>query len=140
MKILERLEYFKDHPYAGAGYPQYAVTADGCVLSHSAILEQWRLIKQATEEPGTDKQWEVIRIGINWEDDYLYCDHTGEKIESAYGEWCMKIIQFTVTPKGYYYLDSKRVSKEQYTLAEIMCHSFDSILSIKGYQYKTGRK
>tara|TARA_Y100001963_G_scaffold106161_1_gene146683 strand:+ start:415 stop:624 length:210 start_codon:yes stop_codon:yes gene_type:complete len=30
--------------------------------------------------------WRVIAVGVNWEDENLLCDHTGEKIQSAYGE------------------------------------------------------
>ena len=30
--------------------------------------------------------WHIAGADINWEDPDLYCDHTGERIESAYAE------------------------------------------------------
>ena len=34
----------------------------------------------------SDDGWRVIACEVNWEDENLCDDHTGEKIESAYGE------------------------------------------------------
>jgi predicted amidophosphoribosyltransferase len=33
---------------------------------------------------GCQQDWEVIGSDVNWEDADLFCDHCGEKIESAY--------------------------------------------------------
>jgi hypothetical protein len=30
--------------------------------------------------------WRVVACDTNWEDASLYCDHSGERIESAYAE------------------------------------------------------
>jgi hypothetical protein len=30
--------------------------------------------------------WRVVACDTNWEDGELYCDHSGERIESAYAE------------------------------------------------------
>jgi hypothetical protein len=30
--------------------------------------------------------WRIVAYDVNWEDADLTCDHTGEKIESAYAE------------------------------------------------------
>jgi hypothetical protein len=48
-------------------------------------------------------------------------------------------MEFKTTPKGYFYIDGKRVSKETYQLKEIQCKSFDTFLSRKGYSFKNGR-
>ena len=87
MKAIQALKYFARNKYAWpGGYPMFAVCADGGILSHTAIKQNYRLIFRATQNPGTDKQWEVTGVDINWEDDCLFCDHTGEHIPSAYGE------------------------------------------------------
>ena len=67
-------------------YPKFFVTADGGVLSVEAAQENKRLIERAMRLPGTDKQWQVIGCDINWESTDLYCDDSGERIESAYAE------------------------------------------------------
>jgi hypothetical protein len=33
-----------------------------------------------------DDGWRIVGMDVNYEDDTLYCDHTGERIKSAYGE------------------------------------------------------
>jgi hypothetical protein len=73
--------------YTSVGcYPKYFVTADGGVLSVKAALENKRLVERAMRLPGTDKQWQVVGCDINWESTDLYCDDSGERIESAYAE------------------------------------------------------
>lgn len=62
-------------------YPLYYVTADGGVLSPAAVEENLALCRDPD-----DKQWFVVGADANWEDPALYCDHTGERIESAYAE------------------------------------------------------
>lgn len=85
-RLLEELQYFTRHGYAWpGGYPMYALTEDCGVLSHDAVVENYALIRRAMRDGG-DKQWNVIAVLINLEDDNLVCDHTGERIESAYGE------------------------------------------------------
>jgi hypothetical protein len=73
--------------YTSVGsYPKYFVAADGGVLSVEAALENKRLVERAMRLPGSDKQWQIIGCDVNWEDRDLYCDDTGKRIESAYGE------------------------------------------------------
>lgn len=67
-------------------YPVYFLTADGGVLSFEAAKAEQELIKAAITDKGTDKQWEVVAQDVNFEDNDLYCDHTGKKIPSAYGD------------------------------------------------------
>ena len=63
------------------GYPVYYVTKDGGILSPEAVLENLQL----TNDP-EDAQWYVVASEVNYEDQDLFCDHTGKRIESAYGD------------------------------------------------------
>lgn len=75
------------------GYPTYFITSDGAALSWQAVVDNQTLIRDSiisspcgnngycTDGDG----WRVICIDVNWEDDDLYCEHIGNKIESAYG-------------------------------------------------------
>lgn len=74
-------------PYAWpGGYPVYFVTADGAALSFAAARAERRNILQAIAWNDTRSGWRVIGTDVNWDDSSLACDHTGDRIESAYGE------------------------------------------------------
>ncbi len=70
-------------------YPKFYVTADGGVLSHEAVrsnlLQVGRAMGRLRKYP-CHGQWRVVSVQVNWEDPELYCDDTGERIESAYAE------------------------------------------------------
>jgi hypothetical protein len=73
-------------PYAWpGGYPLYFVTSDGAALSFKAARKERRNILESIANRSNDG-WRVIGLDVNWEDSQLYCDHTNEKIESAYGD------------------------------------------------------
>jgi hypothetical protein len=67
------------------GYPLYIVMADGEALSIDAARAEWRNICYATLH-GLRDGWRAAGVDVNWEDGSLYCAHTGEAIQSAYGE------------------------------------------------------
>lgn len=73
-------------PYAWpGGYPCYFICSDGEAMSFDVVVENADLIRDAiinTDNSG----WKVIGIDINYEDDSLYCAHSGELIPSAYVE------------------------------------------------------
>lgn len=76
----------RNGPYAWpGGYPCYFVTSDGASLSWLAVQNNRRAILEAIAGKLSDG-WRVIGMDINWEDSALYCDDTGERIESAYAE------------------------------------------------------
>lgn len=76
MTPLEVKRALKAGPYAWpGGYPLFFTTRDGAALSFAAMRERFR------EEAGA-----VEGVSVNWEDSDLYCDHTGERIPSAYAE------------------------------------------------------
>lgn len=72
------------------GYPLFFYTSDGAALSWQAVIEEQALIRDsiiAYEYPAYHADgWRVVGVEVNCEDQELYCDHTGVKIESAYGE------------------------------------------------------
>jgi uncharacterized membrane protein len=73
-------------PYAWpGGYPCFFVTSDSAALSFKAAKQEQRLIIEAIRNK-LDDGWRVIGFDVNWEDANLYCDHAGERIESAYAE------------------------------------------------------
>jgi hypothetical protein len=71
-------------PYAWPGaYPYYFITSDGAALSFKAAKQERRNILEAIHTH-TSNGWRIVAIEINWEDSSLLCDHTNERIESAY--------------------------------------------------------
>ena len=74
-------------PYAWpGGYPRYFVTADGAALSFKAASDSRISIIEALLYSDPSGCWTVAGCEVNWEDEDLSCDHTGEPIPSAYGE------------------------------------------------------
>lgn len=67
------------------GYPLYFVTADGAALSFKAAKAERRNILEAIRDNDARSGWRICGVDVNWEDTDLTCDHTNEKIESAYG-------------------------------------------------------
>lgn len=63
--------------------PPYFITKDGGVLCFNCVKENLNLIVSSIEI-FDDAQWEVINYEINWEDDFLYCDHCNKKIDPEY--------------------------------------------------------
>ena len=69
--------------YADGGYPLFYVTQDGQALSYdhvrAEILDEARKVRTGERE-------RIVACDVNWEDPALYCDASGERIESAYAE------------------------------------------------------
>lgn len=79
------IESLRGGKYADGGYPKYWVTSDGGVLSYEACRgEVWQISRAIRDSDSGG--WRVVAGGINWEDPELYCDHTGDRIPSAYAE------------------------------------------------------
>lgn len=83
------VQQFESDIEAGAyawpgGYPQFFVTSDGGALSFEAAKTEAHQIKESIAGRLNDG-WRVTACLINWEDESLYCDHSGAHIESAYG-------------------------------------------------------
>jgi len=77
---------YRNGPYAWpGGYPLFFITSDGGALSFAAVRQERRQILEAIRDHSRDG-WRVVAVEINYEDSFLTCDHTGEWIESAYGD------------------------------------------------------
>lgn len=86
-KRLDMVKRFIREPYAWpGGYPCYLITDDGGVLSHQAAKSEFREIVSAVLSCQRQSGWYPAAVNINYEDGELFCDHTGERIESAYAE------------------------------------------------------
>ena len=73
-------------PYAWpGGYPVFFVTSDGAALSFESVSDEIESVTDSIENK-IDDGWRVIATDINYEDSNLFCDHSGERIESAYGD------------------------------------------------------
>lgn len=86
MTVRQLMESLRGGRFTSVGsYPKYWVAADGGVLSYEAIVENIWQVARATRDK-FDLQWAILGCEVNWEDRRLYCDHTGERIPSAYAE------------------------------------------------------
>ena len=70
------------------GYPIFYLVADNGVLCANCAngLNGSRATESLDPQCPDDDQWRVIASDVNWEDDSLFCDHCGQRIESAYAE------------------------------------------------------
>lgn len=86
MTLGEIKTALRNGKYAG-GYPLFFVTSDGAVLSFEAVRANWRNVCEAHIVPGYRHcGWHMDACDTNWEDPELFCDDTGERIESAYAD------------------------------------------------------
>ena len=67
------------------GYPLYFMTSDGAALSFTAVKSEFRNVAHSMLHLIHDG-WYIVACAVNYEDSDLLCDHTGQRIESAYGE------------------------------------------------------
>ena len=67
------------------GYPLYFIASDGEALSFDAVRENLKSVIWSMRHKVNDG-WRVTGCDVNWENSTLTCAHTGEPIESAYGE------------------------------------------------------
>lgn len=74
-------------PYAWpGGYPYYFITIDDEALSFDAAVENADLIRDAIINNEAFSGWRVVGMVVNWEDNELYCAHSGVLIPSAYAD------------------------------------------------------
>jgi hypothetical protein len=85
MTVHKFLESLRDGKYAHGGYPKFWLTSDGGTLSYGACRSHAALIARAIRDNNSEG-WRVVACDINWEDPEMYCEDTGERIESAYAE------------------------------------------------------
>jgi hypothetical protein len=86
MYSVDQFKTDLQQPYVWpGGYPRFFVTSDGAALSFKAAADNQQLITDAIVD-NDNSGWRIIGCDINWEDSNLYCDHIGDRIESAYAE------------------------------------------------------
>lgn len=79
-------EALRQGPFAWpGGYPLYFITSDGGTLSFASAKRNLRSILSSIRD-GSNDGWCVVACEANWENPELYCDDSGERIESAYAE------------------------------------------------------
>jgi hypothetical protein len=87
MNLLELKQALRAGPFAWpGGYPLYFLAADGSALSFDAVRGEIRQVIRALRHPGTDRDWKIVGVDVNWEDEYLFCVHTGQLIPCAYSD------------------------------------------------------
>ena len=80
-KSLRFADQLASAPYAfPGGYPKFAVTSDGACLCHNCCKTEREAIGTTTGDDG----WNVVGVGLNYENDDLLCDNCSTNIEAAY--------------------------------------------------------
>lgn len=74
-----------NYGFNSGGYEnyQYFVTDDGGVLGINTVIVN---IQSINFNDPDDSQFYIVGVQVNYEDNFLSDDHTGELLESAYGE------------------------------------------------------
>lgn len=74
-----------NYGFNSGGYEryQYFVTDDGGVLGINTVMAN---IQSINFNDPDERQFYIVGVDVNYEDDQLQDDHTGEYLESAYGE------------------------------------------------------
>jgi len=86
MSPLQAAKHVARHKYAWpGGYPLFVITTDGGCLCPDCVKSNWREIVSATLSRH-NSGWQAAAADINYEDPALFCDHCGNRIESAYAE------------------------------------------------------
>ena len=67
------------------GYPVSYLADDGGCLCPACVSANLEQVTESTETQAGDG-WQIVGCDANWEDPNLYCDHCGNRIESAYAE------------------------------------------------------
>jgi len=79
-------EFIENGPYTFPGmYPVFFITSDMAALSFDTAKDNAELIRESIDHHSNDG-WRVIAVAVNYENPELYCDHTSQRIESAYAE------------------------------------------------------
>lgn len=86
MTVTELMNALRRGHYTSVGgYPLYFLASDGEALSFASVRENIFEIGRATRDDD-GSGWAIAAVGVNWEDTDMRCAHSGELIESAYGD------------------------------------------------------
>lgn len=82
-RSLRLADQLSASPHAWPGcYPLYGIFSDGGCCCHRCAKSERTSIGTTTGSDG----WQLVAIDANYEDPSLFCDHCGDRIESAYAE------------------------------------------------------
>ncbi len=86
MTVRQFLDSLRGGRFTSLGsYPKFWLTSDGgCLSSEACRSEVWTIARAIRD--GDNSGWRVVACDVNWEDPEMFCDVTGERIESAYAE------------------------------------------------------
>lgn len=80
LRLADRLS---SSPYSWpGGYPLFGIFSDGGICCNRCAKTERASIGTTTGNDG----WQLVAIEVNWEDPELFCDHCGNRIESACAE------------------------------------------------------
>lgn len=83
----ELKQALRNGPYAWpGGYPLYFICSDGEALSFDSVIKEYKQVLRDVKNKENNYGWRVIACDVNWEDDNLFCAHSGKRIEPAYCE------------------------------------------------------
>ena len=66
------------------GYPCALLMGDGESIDSRAARENYRLIRETMKDGDITDDWFPVAVFVNWEDDMLFCAHSGRRIQSAF--------------------------------------------------------
>lgn len=73
-----------EYAWPGA-YQMYFITSDGAALSFDSATKHASQVIWDIQN-GCDGGWRVIGADINYENNDLYCEHSGQKIPPSYAD------------------------------------------------------
>lgn len=84
LQVMEK-DSIPPHTWPG-GYPVHAIAADGGTFCPDCANGKngSRCCEQLDPDCPDDKQWNLVAVDINWEDDDMMCAHCGKKLEPVH--------------------------------------------------------
>lgn len=85
MTPKELIASLREGPFTSTGsYPKFWFSRDS-VFSYAAIMAH--ALEACRAARSNDySEWRILGCDVNWENPALFCDETGDRIESAYAD------------------------------------------------------
>lgn len=84
MKNTTEFKNFIREPFCfPGGYKKIMLAADGGCICHNCAKDNFKLILKETRT-GWDDQWFFNTCFVNWEGEFLTCDHCGATLDPEY--------------------------------------------------------
>jgi len=89
--VRRLLQVLREGRYTSVGsYPLFYLAADGDVLAYDSVKANLWQVARATRDYAKGskapdiRQWAIVAVDVNWEDETMTCAHSGEVIGCAY--------------------------------------------------------